>query len=125
MQLVARHSLHIAMFTYSSLSHNASLPACRSTFDPNIGSELYKHIKTPPFIPPSLNEPQLAWIFMGSPGPGASIHVRFAVMAVSTCSSASQHSCLFASSGGHGGIGFLASTAVWHKDLDFDPTSRV
>ena len=48
----------------------------RSTFDPNVGDEIRKHIKTPPFIPPPLNEAELAWIFMGAPGPGANIHVR-------------------------------------------------
>ena len=34
-----------------------------------------KHIRSPYFIPPTLNNGDLAWIFMGAPGPGASIHV--------------------------------------------------
>ena len=50
---------------------------CRSTSDPNIGEELQKHIEAPYFIPPGLSHLDLSWIFMGAPGPGASIHVSF------------------------------------------------
>lgn len=53
-----------------------SLDPSRSTADPSIGEELQKHFSTPYFIPASFSQPQLAWIFMGAPGPGASIHVR-------------------------------------------------
>lgn len=48
---------------------------CRSTSDPNIGEELQRHIEAPYFIPPGLSHLDLSWIFMGAPGPGASIHV--------------------------------------------------
>ncbi len=34
-----------------------------------------KHIRDPYFLPPNTSEKHLAWIFMGSPGPGASLHV--------------------------------------------------
>lgn len=47
----------------------------RSTSDPNIGAQLRKHISSPYFIPPGHSHMDLAWIFMGAPGPGASIHV--------------------------------------------------
>ncbi|XP_064407010.1 uncharacterized protein LOC135351832 isoform X3 [Halichondria panicea] len=46
-----------------------------SSSEPNIGEEMRKHIRSPYFIPPTLNNGDLAWIFMGAPGPGASIHV--------------------------------------------------
>lgn len=47
----------------------------RSTTDPFIGEELRKHLKEPYFLPPKASDSHLAWIFMGSPGPGASLHV--------------------------------------------------
>lgn len=51
---------------------------CRSSADPKIGSELVKHYSKPYFIPPQpeTEEPRTSWIFMGSPGPGAFMHVR-------------------------------------------------
>ena len=47
----------------------------RSTDDPIVGAELKKHMRDPYFLPPHSSEKNLAWIFMGSPGPGASLHV--------------------------------------------------
>ena len=48
---------------------------CRSTYDPIISEALNEHISTPYFIPASLTDQEMSWIFMGSPGPGANIHV--------------------------------------------------
>lgn len=47
----------------------------RSTDDPVIGAELRKYISQPYFLPGSSVDENVAWIFMGSPGPGASLHV--------------------------------------------------
>lgn len=47
----------------------------RSTSDPFIGEELRKHVEVPYFLPYKSNEDNLAWIFMGAPGPGAGLHV--------------------------------------------------
>ena len=64
--------IHIAGVSKVFFFHNFY----RSTADPSIGQELQKHFSTPYFIPASSSQPELAWIFMGAPGPGASIHVR-------------------------------------------------
>lgn len=47
----------------------------RSTDDAVVGKEMKKHTREPYFLPPDTSEKELAWIFMGSPGPGASLHV--------------------------------------------------
>ena len=47
----------------------------RSTVDPDIGDELRKHVKQPYFLPPRSSLTDIAWIFMGAPGPGADMHV--------------------------------------------------
>ena len=47
----------------------------RSSNDEFIGKELRKHVRDPSFLPPAFSEQFIAWIFMGSPGPGASLHV--------------------------------------------------
>ena len=49
----------------------------RSTSNPHIGQEIVSHIITPDFLPPEPTGMRLAWIFMGAPGPGASMHVRY------------------------------------------------
>ena len=49
---------------------------CRSTDDEYIGEELRKHVREPYFLPPHSSDTHLAWIFMGAPGKGASLHVR-------------------------------------------------
>lgn len=57
----------------------------RSTGDEEIRYELEKYFTDPYFVPRQVNEfgdeteneeRFLAWIFMGAPGPGASLHVR-------------------------------------------------
>ena len=50
--------------------------SCRSTDDEYIGEELRKHVQEPYFLPPFSSDTHLAWIFMGAPGKGASLHVR-------------------------------------------------
>ena len=60
------------------MSHTSSPPTmCRSSGDPKIGGELTKHYSQPYFIPPQpeSEETRISWIFMGSPGPGAFMHV--------------------------------------------------
>ena len=47
----------------------------RSTDDKYIGEELRKHVREPYFLPPHSSDTNLAWIFMGAPGKGASLHV--------------------------------------------------
>lgn len=57
----------------------------RSTGDEEIRHELEKYFSDPYFVPKQVNEfggeevenddKFLAWIFMGAPGPGASLHV--------------------------------------------------
>lgn len=49
----------------------------RSSADTTIWSELANHYSKPYFIPPQpeTEEPRTSWIFMGSPGPGAFMHV--------------------------------------------------
>ena len=56
----------------------------RSTGDEEIRHELEKYFTNPYFVPKQVNEfgdeaedeeRFLAWIFMGAPGPGASLHV--------------------------------------------------
>ena len=58
----------------------------RSTGDEEIRYELEKYFTDPYFVPTHVDEfgdeeedePRfLAWIFMGAPGPGASLHVRY------------------------------------------------
>ena len=49
---------------------------CRSTSDEEIGEAMKEHVSIPDFIPPTLSDLSLSWIFMGSPGPGADLHVR-------------------------------------------------
>jgi hypothetical protein len=47
-----------------------------STNDPVIGKEINKHFSTPYFLSPQPSiENRIAWIFMGSPGPGAYMHL--------------------------------------------------
>ncbi|XP_003382910.1 PREDICTED: uncharacterized protein LOC100641282 [Amphimedon queenslandica] len=48
-----------------------------STTDNFVGEELRKHVKVPYFLPPVPSEDNLAWIFMGAPGPGAGLHIDF------------------------------------------------
>jgi hypothetical protein len=53
------------------------LSQCRSTSDPRIAKEIKSLISIPYFISPMNSESDLTWIFMGAPGPGASMHVRY------------------------------------------------
>ncbi len=54
---------------------------CRSTADAEIGESLKEHVDVPPFIPRSIAEDMsMSWIFMGSPGPGANLHVSLTVV---------------------------------------------
>ena len=70
---------------FKIMSPPLSLSLSRSTSEPNVGKEIRKHIRSPYFIPPTLNNADLAWIFMGAPGPGASIHVRYCMCDVRLC----------------------------------------
>ena len=67
----------------------------RSTSDPDIGEELQRHIEAPYFIPPGLSHLDLSWIFMGAPGPGASIHVNSSALVVVTTIMTLYHLWLF------------------------------
>ena len=59
-----------------NLALNCSILCYRSTNDPVIGKEINKHFSTPYFLSPQPSiENRIAWIFMGSPGPGAYMHV--------------------------------------------------
>ena len=49
----------------------------RSTIDSNIGKEIKTLIMIPYFLSPLNHESTLTWIFMGAPGPGASMHVSY------------------------------------------------
>jgi histone arginine demethylase JMJD6 len=46
-----------------------------STSDPRIAKEIKSLISIPYFISPMNSESDLTWIFMGAPGPGASMHI--------------------------------------------------
>ena len=60
---------------------------CRSTGDKDIGESLSEHVDIPPFIPYTISEDvSLSWIFMGSPGPGANLHVSDIPTHSYTCS---------------------------------------
>ena len=48
---------------------------CRCTSHPLIGEDIKGHISRPHFLSPRSRESDLVWIFMGAPGPGASMHV--------------------------------------------------
>ena len=65
---------HAYAYTFTNSLVFSSTP-CRSTYDPIISEALNEHISTPYFIPASLTDQEMSWIFMGSPGPGANIHV--------------------------------------------------
>lgn len=58
------------------LSGTQYLVQCRSTNDPHIAQEIKSLVSIPHFISPMNMENDLIWIFMGAPGPGASMHVR-------------------------------------------------
>lgn len=47
----------------------------RSTTDPYIGKDILSHTTTPHFLSPVNRNNDIIWIFMGAPGPGASMHV--------------------------------------------------
>lgn len=47
----------------------------RSNCDGRLGNQLREHYKRPYFLPPDSNSSQTDWIFMGSPGHGAQMHV--------------------------------------------------
>lgn len=46
-----------------------------NTQDPYIRSELHSHLREPAFLPPNSSEIHTAAIYMGTPGPAASIHI--------------------------------------------------
>jgi hypothetical protein len=46
-----------------------------STSDPQVGEEIRVHTSTPHFLAPVSRKNELTWIFMGAPGPGASMHI--------------------------------------------------
>ena len=75
----------------------------RSSNDEFIGKELRRHVKDPPFLPPGFSEHFIAWIFMGSPGPGASMHVS-----VHTTDIIASERCALASQPGH-------ETMAWYR----------
>jgi hypothetical protein len=54
---------------------NFSCVCSRSNCDPRVGEELRRHYQRPPFLPEQADTSATDWIFMGGPGPGASMHV--------------------------------------------------
>ena len=80
----APHYHHPTHYPFSLLLEdyyfNEHSSSCRSTSDPVIEEKLKPYVGVPYFIPPGLSDISLSWIFMGSPGPGANIHVCVCVI---------------------------------------------
>ncbi|KAF4526262.1 hypothetical protein B566_EDAN010972 [Ephemera danica] len=49
----------------------------RSNCDPRVAAQLRSHYQRPPFLPENADTSAIDWIFMGGPGPGASLHLDY------------------------------------------------